>query len=74
MAEALVQREEVARVRVTGEWSRFPVGLYSHGMHDFVLTEAELGTRVAMALDNEACGFGALFDLSYEQYLRGEAS
>jgi hypothetical protein len=50
------------------------IGLYGHGMHDFILDEAELGTRVAMALDNEACGFGALFDLSYEEYVRGAVS
>jgi hypothetical protein len=29
-------------------------------MHEFVLDEAELGTRVAMALDDEACGLAEL--------------
>jgi hypothetical protein len=47
-------------------------GLYTNGMHDFILDEMELGTRVAMALDNEACGFGALFDLQYDEYMRKE--
>jgi hypothetical protein len=45
-------------------------GLYNNGMHNFILDEMELGTRVAMALDNEACGFGPLFDLSYELYMK----
>lgn len=46
------------------------VGLYNNAMHQFILDEMELGTRVAMYLDNEACGFGALFDLSYELYMK----
>lgn len=45
-------------------------GLYGHGMHDFILDEMELGTRVAMALDSEANGWSALDNLSYEQYLK----
>ncbi len=44
---------------MTGSW---PGGLYSHGMHDFVLREAEVGTRVAMAEDDDAC-MGADFRL-----------
>lgn len=32
----------------------WPGGLYSNGMHDFVLREAEAGTRVAMAEDEDA--------------------
>lgn len=47
-------------------------GLYTNGMHDFILDEMELGTRVAMALDDEACGFGALFNLQYEEDMRKE--
>lgn len=47
-------------------------GLYSSGMPSFILDELELGTRVAMALDNEALGFGALFDLQYDAYRRKE--
>lgn len=46
------------------------IALYGNGMHDFVLTEAELGTRAAIALDNEACGFGPLFDLQYDEWVR----
>jgi hypothetical protein len=44
--------------------------IYGSGMHDFILRELEIGTRAAMAEDDEACGFGALFDLSFEMYLR----
>lgn len=44
---------------MTGSW---PGGLYSSGMHDFVLREAEVGTRVAMAEDEDAC-MGADFRL-----------
>ena len=46
------------------------VGMYGQGMHDFVLREAEVGTRVAMAEDDEACGFGPMFDASFVEYLR----
>lgn len=35
-------------------------GLYGSGMHDFVLLEAEIGTRAALCADMEACGFSAL--------------
>jgi len=47
-------------------------GLYTNAMHDFILDEMELGTRVAHALDDEACGFGPLFDLSYKLYMEQE--
>ena len=49
-------------------------GLYNNSMHQFILDEMELGTRVAMALDDEACGFGALFDLSYQLYIEQEGN
>ena len=45
------------------------VGLYNNSMDQFIRDEVELGTRVAMALDDEACGFGPLFDLSYRLYM-----
>lgn len=32
----------------------WPGGLYGAGMHDFVLREAEVGYRVAMAEDEDA--------------------
>ena len=48
------------------------VGLYNNGMDQFIRDELELGTRVAMALDNEACGFGPLFDLSYWLHMGAE--
>ena len=44
---------------MTGSW---PGGLYSSGMHDFVLRDAEVGTRVALAEDEDAC-MGADFRL-----------
>lgn len=47
----------------------YPFGLYGNGMHDFILTEMEVGTRVAMAQDSEDCGFGAIFDLQYQEYV-----
>lgn len=47
----------------------WPGGVYGPGMHGFVLMELELGTRVAMAQDAEDNGFGALFDLSYAEYM-----
>ncbi len=31
------------------------IALYGHGMHDFILRECEVGTRVAMAEDSEWC-------------------
>lgn len=45
-------------------------GLYSKGMHDFILMEAELGHRAASAQDSEDAGWSALMDLSYEMYCR----
>lgn len=45
-------------------------GLYGSGMHDFIVTEMELGTRVAMAQDSENCGWSALMDVSYQEYCR----
>jgi hypothetical protein len=47
-------------------------GLYNNAMHDFILDEMELGTRVAQALDDELQGFGPLFDLQYEEYRKKE--
>jgi len=48
------------------------VGLYGHGMHDFILRECEVGTRVACAEDDEACGFGPLFDARYLAWARAQ--
>ncbi len=45
-------------------------GLFGSGMHDFILRELEVGERVTLAQDSEDVGFGALFDLQYEAYLR----
>ena len=39
---------------------RWPGGLYGAGMHDYILTEIELGDRAALAADMEACEYGAL--------------
>lgn len=49
------------------------VAVYGKGMHDFILDEMELGTKVAAALDDEACGFGPLFDLDVGNYFAREA-
>jgi hypothetical protein len=56
---------------MTAGW---PGGLHHNGMHDWILLEAEMGTRVAHAQDNEDTGFGALFDLSYEQWCREDST
>lgn len=48
------------------------LGLHHNGMHDFVLLEAEVGTRVAMAQDSEDCGWSALLDLDYLLYCARE--
>jgi hypothetical protein len=47
----------------------WPGGLYSTGAHEFIIREAEMGTRVAHAEDDEQCGFGPLFDVLYQQYI-----
>lgn len=54
--------------------SGWPGGLHHNGMHDFIITEALLGTRVAHAQDNEDTGFGALFDLSYVEWCREDST
>lgn len=40
--------------------------MYSNLMHDYVLRELEVGSRVAMAEDSEATGWGPLWDLIFE--------
>lgn len=45
------------------------IPLYGSGMHDHVLVAAELGERVALAQDSEDCGWSALNQLSYEQWV-----
>ena len=52
--------------------SWWPYGLHHNGMHDFILDEALLGTRVAHAQDAEDTGFGALFDLDYAAHVAAE--
>lgn len=48
-------------------------GLYSNGMHDFILTEAELGTRVAYEISAADCDpMGWFVDLLYREYLKTE--
>ena len=42
------------------------MGLYGSGMHDFILMELELGNRVAMAQDDEDCGYGILLDMALD--------
>ena len=50
----------------------WPFGLQGHGMHGYVLDEAELGKRVATCLDEEVAWWGivppAILDISYAQY------
>lgn len=50
-------------------------GMWSMGgalLAEYLHDEMELGERVAMYLDNEACGFDALFDLQVEAYFEQE--
>ncbi len=48
------------------------IGLHHNGMHDFVLRELEVGARTALAEDDEACGFGPLFDARYLRWARSQ--
>lgn len=45
------------------------IPLYGSGMHDFIMDEIELGTRVAVALDDEECygGMAWYWNLKYEE-------
>jgi hypothetical protein len=45
------------------------VGLYSSGMHEFVVREFEIGHRAACYEDSERCGYTALDDLAFMIYL-----
>jgi hypothetical protein len=48
-----------------------PTGLYGSGMHDFVITEAELGNRVALYADEaDLDPMACYFDIKYQQYER----
>jgi hypothetical protein len=45
------------------------VGLYSNGMHDFILAESELGTRVAHAISDTDCDpMGWFINMLYREY------
>ena len=44
-------------------------GLHSNGMHEWIITEFELGQRVAHCQDCEIAGWSALMDLSYTQWV-----
>ena len=46
------------------------VGLYGADMHDFILTEAELGTRVAECIGQEPDSFVA--DAHHRDYVQAE--
>ena len=47
------------------------VGLYGHGMHDYLIDELELGARVASGLDNENnARMGVWVDISYAEWCR----
>ena len=48
-----------------------PTGLYGSGMHDFVITEAELGNRVALYVDEaDLDPMAWYFDIKFQQYER----
>lgn len=47
-------------------------GLYSTGIHEYVLREIEIGPRAARCEEDEACGYGPLFDQLYESYVAAE--
>ena len=46
------------------------LGLYGSTMHEFILIELELGTRVAKAQDAEDCRMGVWVDISYLEWAR----
>jgi hypothetical protein len=45
---------------------------YGRGMHDFIVREIEVGTRVALAEDMEWLGFGVWVGLSLIEHLEAE--
>jgi hypothetical protein len=49
------------------------IPLYTKGMHDWILNEMELGSRVAHFLDIENwMGWTFIDDLLYQRYVDGE--
>lgn len=49
------------------------MNLAGWGYHaQYLMDELELGERVAMSLDSEACGFDAIFDLQAEAFFAQE--
>jgi hypothetical protein len=50
------------------------IPLYGQGMHDFIIDEMELGKRVALCQDSEDCGWSALNDLQYEEWVKTNAN
>jgi hypothetical protein len=53
--------------------TQIPQGMWTNGIghdpHAVEIDRLELGDRAMLAADDEAMGFGALFDLSYQKYL-----
>ena len=46
------------------------IGLYGHGMHDFILREIEIGKRAAACEDSEwNAGWSAIDDLLYSRWM-----
>lgn len=45
----------------------YPFGLYSHGIHDFIIRECEIGFRAARYEEDELDGWSAITDLQYER-------
>lgn len=49
---------------------RYLFGIHGSGMHNYMMMEIELGSRVAACQDSEDCGFDAILDLQVEQDIR----
>lgn len=45
------------------------IPLYGNGMHDYLIRVLEIGERAAAYEDSERCGWSALDDIDYKNYL-----
>ena len=45
----------------------YPFAVYGRGVHDAIMRELEVGRRVTVGEEDEALGFGPLFDRAVEE-------
>lgn len=67
--------DDYQRLRGRDDWMSYPFGLYSNGMHDFIVREIEIGYRAALYEEGEySTGLSALDDVSMRDHELGRSN